>query len=95
MTQKVTYFLLNILGFILIVKWFIQQVKDYKSLDQKVRYFSFKRFKYILLALIIISLPLLLINFTEIEVAHHLSKDLLKKNQKGFALITSLIISLI
>jgi RsiW-degrading membrane proteinase PrsW (M82 family) len=95
MSQDLTYLGLNIIGFILIIKWFKEQIRDYKSIESKQDFFVFKRFQSVFYVLMILTIPLLLINYTDIEVANHLPIDSLKKNHHFYAIITSLFISLV
>ncbi len=95
MEQSLTHIILNLIGLILIFKWFKHQYYDYKLLKGKSAFFRFKRFKSILLALFIIGVPLVVINYTDIEVINHISRNNLDKNHKLYALFTSLFISLL
>jgi len=87
--------LLNIFGITLIVKWFKNEVKDYKVLNSKTNYFKFKRFKYLILSAFLIGIPLLVVNFTNIETVNHISDKILQKNKVIYAFITSLFITIV
>jgi len=95
MYQGIAHILLNIIGFILIIKWFRQQFKDYKTLSNKASYFSFARFKNILLASFVIVSPIALINFTTFEEFFHLTQKVIEKNNLFYAISISLLISLV
>ena len=95
MEQSITHIVLNCIGVLLIFKWFKQQYVDYKSIEPKSSYFSFRRFKNILLVLFVIFTPILLINFTNVEDLFHLSKEMLEENKVYYATIISFFISLV
>jgi RsiW-degrading membrane proteinase PrsW (M82 family) len=86
---------LNIIGFVLIIKWFRNHVKDYKSLENKLHFFRIKRFKSILISSIIIIIPILIVNFTTLESTNHISDKTLNDNKFLFAIIISFLISLV
>jgi len=93
MQQNVIYLLLNIIGIILFIKWVINQVKDYRSLEHKLLFFSFQRFKYLIIALIIIATPLLLVNNSSIEEKLHLVVSNTASNTLIYSIILSFLIS--
>jgi len=86
---------LNTIGFILIIKWFKNHSKDYKNLDNKLQFFRIKRFKSILISVLIISIPIIIVNFTTIESVNHISDKVLNDNKAVFAVIISFLISLV
>ncbi len=86
---------LNIIGVILIIKWFRNHVKDYKSLENKLHFFRIKRFKSVLISSIIIIIPILIVNFTTLESTNHISDKTLNDNKFLFAIIISFLISLV
>lgn len=85
--------ILNIIGVILIFKWFKNQIKDLREL--KSSYFKFRRFKSIVIALVIIAIPLLIVNFTNVEEINHLSEATINNNKWFYAIIVSFFISLV
>jgi RsiW-degrading membrane proteinase PrsW (M82 family) len=95
MYKNLPLILLNIIGLLLVIKWFRQQFKDYKNFSSKTDYLRLKRFKNILLVAFIIIIPILIINFTSIEELHHLTKNILEENKLFYAVGISFIISLV
>ncbi|HIP37740.1 MAG TPA: PrsW family intramembrane metalloprotease [Crocinitomix sp.] len=86
---------LNIIGVILIARWFINHKKDYKSTKIKKTFFKFNRFKSIIISFLIITIPILIINFTSIESENHISDAYLNKNKYIFSILVSFLISLV
>lgn len=95
MFQGTAHIVLNIIGLILIIQWFRKQYKDYKAIGKKTAYFSFKRFKNIMLASFVIVSPIAIINFTGIEEFYHLTKKVIEENNLYYALSISLLISMV
>lgn len=95
MEQSFTHILLNIIGLVLIIKWFKRQYTDYKSMPYKTSYFSFKRFQNILLVIFVTFTPILLINFTSVEELHHLTQNMIQNNNLYYAITVSFFISLV
>lgn len=95
MQQNVIFLLLDVIGVILIFKWILQQFKDYMASTNKLYFFSFKRFKSLLLIVALIGLPLLIINTTTIEDVFHLSDTQLQEYKLVFSIAISFFISLI
>jgi RsiW-degrading membrane proteinase PrsW (M82 family) len=86
-------YLLDIIGFILIVKWFRVQRNDFKNLKNKSEYFKFNRFKSIFIASLLLLSPILIINFTSIETSFHITDKSLRKNNVLYAYLISFLIS--
>ena len=95
MDLSVTHLLLNAIGIVLIAKWIKQQFVDYKTIQNKSDYFSFKRFKNIGFVFLVIFTPIFLINFTSLEDYLHLTKEVVSKNNTYFALLVSFLISMV
>jgi RsiW-degrading membrane proteinase PrsW (M82 family) len=88
-------YVLDFVGLILILKWFKFQITDYKSLTNKSDYFTIDRFKYIIVTIIVVSIPLLVVNFTSIEESNHLNKAVIEQNKYIFAIAISIFITLV
>ena len=86
---------LNILGFVLIVRWFKNHRAAYKAIIQKRRFFTAKRFKSVIISFLLLVIPILVINFTNIETVNHLSDRFLEKNIAVFSVLTSFFISVV
>ncbi len=84
---------LNFIGLLLIFKWFKNQIKDFKAL--KSSYFTLNRFQSILIALSIILIPIIAVNFTSIEEINHISTENIKNNKWFYAIIVSFFISFV
>jgi len=95
MQQNVIFLLLDVIGVILIFKWILQQSRDFTASTNKIDFFGFKRFKSLVLVVVLIGIPLLLINTTTIEEHFHLTDDHLNKNKLFFSIGISFCISLI
>ncbi|PHS08566.1 MAG: hypothetical protein COA88_06275 [Kordia sp.] len=95
MQQNVIFLLLDVIGVILVFKWIIQQFIDFKVSPDKVAFFSLKRFKSLLLILLLIGIPLLIINTTTIEEVFHLTDNQLNENKLYYSIAVSFAISLI
>ncbi len=95
MQQNVIFLLLDVIGLILIFKWLLQQFNDFTNSTNKIDFFSFRRFKSLLLVVVLIGTPLLIINTTAIEEIFHLSENQLNKNKLFFSIGVSFCISLI
>ncbi len=95
MQQNVVFLLLDIIGLGLLVKWSYLQVKAYKITANKKVFFSFKRFKFPLLILVIISIPLLLVNSTNFEEVFHINANNLQQNSLYYAILLSFCISFV
>ena len=93
MYSNVVYLILDVIGVILLIKYIRIQLHQYKSFQNKMDFFRFKRFKYFIISLIIILVPLLLVNFTQLEETNHLSSENLNQNNVFYALLVSLLIS--
>jgi len=92
--QYPAHIILNIIGFVLIIKWLRVQISDFRSLD-KATYFSINRFKNLLLASIVIVSPVALINLTGVEDIYHLTEKVIEKNNIYYAVVISFLISLV
>jgi len=86
---------LNIISFVLIIKWFKNHHKDYKKLEKKLHFFKLNRFKSVIISLFVILIPIIIINFTNFENTNHISDELLLKNKAIFSVIISFLISFI
>ncbi len=86
---------LNIIGFILIIKWFRNHLKEYKELTNKLDFFKFNRFKSVIITAILVLLPLIFINFTNFEENNHFSKEYLSDNKALFSVVVSFLISFV
>lgn len=95
MQQNVIFLLLDVIGVILIFKWILQQFKDYTVNTSKLNFFSFKRFKSLFLVVLLIGIPLVVINTTNLEDTFHLTNDQLNKHKLFFSIGVSFCISLI
>lgn len=67
MKESLIFILLDIVGLIILIKWIRLQISVYKTSADKKSFFTYVRFKYIILAFAFISIPLLTINYTNIE----------------------------
>ncbi len=85
--------ILNSIGIILVFKWFKNQLKDLK--EQKSDYFKFKRFRSIAISFVIIAIPILIVNFTNVEEINHLSETTIKNNKWFYAIVVSFFISFV
>ncbi len=94
MFKNLAHIILNIIGFILIIKWFRLQISDFKLLS-KSNYFSINRFRSVLLVSFVVISPVALVNLTEVEVQYHLTKEVLEQNNILYAIIISFLISLV
>jgi RsiW-degrading membrane proteinase PrsW (M82 family) len=88
-------YILNFIGYILIIKWLKIQSKEFKALKNKKAFFKFKRFKLVLISLFVILTPLILVNYTSLEEINHLSKQTIEKNNWFYAIVVSFFISLV
>ena len=95
MQQNVIFLLLDVIGVILIFKWIIQQFKDFTTSPDKIAFFNLKRFKSLLLIIVLICTPLLIINITTIEVVFHLTDNQLSEHNLYYSIAISFCISLI
>jgi RsiW-degrading membrane proteinase PrsW (M82 family) len=95
MQQNVIFLLLDAIGLFLIIKWFVQQIKDFKNTSNVKSFFNLKRFKSLLLVSILVGIPLLIVNITPIEDIFHLSLPQLEKYNLLLSLIISFSISFI
>jgi len=95
MQQNVIFLLLDAIGVLLIFKWILQQFADFTVSTNKINFFSLKRFKSLLLVVVLIGIPLLLINTTTIAAVFHLSDDQLQEHKLFFSIAVSFCISLI
>jgi len=86
---------LNIIGFILIFKWFKNSISDYKALSKKLDFFKIKRFKSIIVTFLMISIPILIVNFTDLEVENHISNKNLEKYKSIYAVLISVFITMV
>ena len=81
MYNNIVYIFLDIIGLILIIKWMRFQIKEYKSLENKLEFFRFGRFKFFIISMVILLIPLIVINFTAVEEINHLSvQEIEEKN---------------
>ncbi len=85
---------LNILGFILIVKWFKNHFLDYKTLKNKLHFFKLKRFQSTIISFFVIIIPILVINLTNFESTNHISDAILRKNKSFYAVLVSFLITI-
>ena len=74
MSRGIVDGLLVLLGGITILVWVFNQLKDFIQLERK-EFFTFKRFKYPLILLLIIGLSLYLVNSTSLIPNYNLSRD--------------------
>lgn len=88
-------FALNIVGLILIIKWFKNHFSDFKGLNNKVDFFKFNRFKSVLITGTLIVLPLIFVNFTDFEESNHLSENYLSKNKALYSVVVSFLVSFV
>jgi len=95
MQQNVIFLLLDAIGVILIFKWILQQFADFSTSANKINFFSLKRFKSLLLIVLLIGIPLLIINTTTIEDIFHLSDYQLQEHKLFYCIGVSFCISLI
>jgi len=95
MQQNVIFLLLDVIGVILIFKWILQQFADFSISSNKIDFFTLKRFKSLLLVILIIGIPLLIINTTAIEETFHLSENQINENKLYYSIGVSFCISLI
>jgi len=86
-------YILNFIGYILIIQWLKIQSKEFKALKNKKAFFKFKRFKLLLISLFVILTPLILVNYTSLEEINHLSKQTIEKNNWIYAIVVSFFIS--
>lgn len=64
MNNYIVYIILNLTGIYLIIKWLSYQIKDYRSLQNKIDFFRFKRFRFLIIVLAILLVPLSIVNLT-------------------------------
>jgi len=95
MYNNIVYIFLDIIGLILIIKWLRFQIKEYKLLENKLEFFRFGRFKFFIIAMIILLIPLLVINLTAVEEINHLSVKEIEEKNYIYAILVSLLISAI
>ena len=93
MQQNVIFFILNIIGLGLILKWISYQLRAFFTFKDKKKFFTFKRFKFVGIILILVTIPILLVNKTELESLYHVPKDQIDKNLILYAAIISFLIS--
>lgn len=86
-------YILNIIGLILIIKWFKIQILDFKGFKNKTDYFKLKRFKSIIITFFLLLIPVLVINYTSIESNYHIDNQKYKDNKYLFSLLVSFFIS--
>lgn len=95
MELSITHLILNSIGLLLIAKWFRQQYNDYRAIQKKSSYFSFRRFRNIFLASFLTLTPILIINFTDIEEFYHITQKVIQANTYYYAIIISFFISFV
>ncbi len=61
--MNIIVLLLNILGLVFLLRYLARQRKEYLAMEDKKAFFTFKRFRYAILLLLTVGLPLLLGNF--------------------------------
>ncbi len=61
------FYILDFIGIILLLKWFRNLFRIYKATPQNVRFFTLKRFQIPIISSILIWVPVLAVNFTDIE----------------------------
>ena len=67
MSKNILLILLNFIGFITLVVWLVTQLKELSKLSFK-SFVTWRRFKYPLLLLLIIGVPVLIVNYTSLFV---------------------------
>jgi len=93
MHNYIVYIVLDLIGLVLIIKWAIFQVKEYKLLKNKLDFFRFRRFKFFVIAMVILLVPLIVINLTSIEEINHLASTEIEANNYIYAILVSFLIS--
>lgn len=95
MSEVIVDLLLVLIGGITILVWAGYQIKDY-SLLAASEYFTWKRFKYPILLLLIIGLPVYLVNFTTlIDVLHINVSDISQDTYTVYCWIIAFLISMV
>ena len=67
MKTNAIFILLDIIGLIILYKWVKYQVLAFNTYKNKSNFFVFNRFKHLLITIFFIFIPLITINFTDIE----------------------------
>ena len=82
------------MGLVLLVKWIKYQIMDYRALTNKKVFFSIDRFKYLILTLLFVLVPLLTVNYTDVETLSLLPKfDNVFTTNAVYSIIVSFFIS--
>lgn len=96
MSNTIVYVFLNLIGFSLLVLWLKNTISDYIHREPSLPFFTWKRFRYFILTILITGIPLALANFTPLFQWLHVDiSDNGPFSLFGFAVLVSFFISLI
>lgn len=93
MYDYLVHILLDLIGILLIFKWLRIQIREYRSLKNKADFFQLKRIRFFVLVMVILLIPLIVVNFTNIEDNNHLSDKNIEENNYLYAILISFLIT--